>query len=377
MYLHKKIILLLILAIVGTFSCLYGYQSIPRIIRMQITSKIANQIEFDRFLADYSEYQMHLINLCLGHDAPSSFCTKQYFIFNSYLISVDEMRELLLNDERVRFQWIGGLSNRFRTLLIGLHDWNDLIEFIECYSQYGFRGSTVINHTTTRTAFTFQLDKISPSDLFTMIKSNPMVRSIRYSEGWVAGVFLARIDYDCESEVDDIIKDYAHFGDVQWSSIAILPYDGNVFIRFDHIKYDEFRFLDELRNDERIQGVVFHDDTYRWCYPNIVVSQADETVIPMTRITAFPNPAMNSDVNIQVLTKDTQIASSRLNAEMSIYNIRGQRVFVSNDFQLKDGELSFVWNNRDINNQQVASGVYFYRINVNDKIHTGRLLIIK
>ena len=365
MYLHKKIILLLIIAIVGTFSCLYGYQSIPRFIRMQISNQLLDQSEFDKFLADYNQYQMGSISFCSDR-----YCIHHRFIFNSYFIDESDMIQLLLNEPRVRNPRIDNYS-KARIVSLELHDDVDECELIESYSQYRFRGSIIFG---TESDFSFDTSLIYPINMYDMIKSDQRVLSVRFPFGWAGGVIMISANRDFNHH--EFLKSYAHFGDISWGIICnLLDFYGELL--FDYLEYNEFYFLEVLRNDERIDTAEFDFIFSIFCEPNIFVSQDDETVVPITRVSVFPNPVMNNEVNIQVITNDIQKVECRINAEMSIYNIRGQRVFVSNDFQLKDGELFFIWNNRDNNNQPVASGVYFYRINVNNEIHAGRLLVIK
>ncbi|MDD4155797.1 MAG: T9SS type A sorting domain-containing protein, partial [Candidatus Cloacimonetes bacterium] len=63
--------------------------------------------------------------------------------------------------------------------------------------------------------------------------------------------------------------------------------------------------------------------------------------------------------------------------EISIYNIKGQLVKTSKAFQTKDNESIFTWDKRNNQNQSVASGVYFYKIKTDDKVKTGKFLIMK
>jgi len=279
------------------------------------------------------------------------------------------MIQLLQNDPRVFFPRLGE-GSWVRILAIELHEGVDECEFKESYGQYRLRGSYIIGD---ELLLTFDSSLVFPTVFYEMIKSDERVVSVNFTPGWVSGEII--ISADLDFDYDEFVKSYAHLGALRFKpESSIFGFWGILY--HDYRNYDEFHFLEVLQNDERIRGAELNY-IYQTLECESIVSQADETVIPMTRISSFPNPVMNNEVNIKVKTKGSQIFSDMLNAEMSIYNIRGQRVFVSNDFQMKEGWLSFVWNNRDNNNQPVASGVYFYRINVNEEIHTGRLLIIK
>jgi len=106
-------------------------------------------------------------------------------------------------------------------------------------------------------------------------------------------------------------------------------------------------------------------------------SDFDFTIIPLLSSFVYPNPVRSEEVTIVLSASTTTHKRLQNETEISIYNIRGQLVRRSSDFQSNDGKALFVWDRKDINNQDVASGVYFYRIQMNDEITSGRFLIIR
>jgi len=100
------------------------------------------------------------------------------------------------------------------------------------------------------------------------------------------------------------------------------------------------------------------------------VSSSDQVVEYERDTYVYPNPVNGGDVNFKtsIADKDTEI---------SIYNIKGQLVKTSKAFQKKDNESIFTWDKRNNQNQSVASGVYFYKIKTDDKVKTGKFLIMK
>ncbi len=56
------------------------------------------------------------------------------------------------------------------------------------------------------------------------------------------------------------------------------------------------------------------------------------------------------------------------NVDLSIYNIKGQKVKTLTDEKYSKGKHSLIWNGTNDKNQNVGSGVYFYKLNVNGKI---------
>ena len=74
----------------------------------------------------------------------------------------------------------------------------------------------------------------------------------------------------------------------------------------------------------------------------------------------YPNPFNPST------TIDFTIPAAS-NVEMSIYNIKGQKVKTLINKKLKKGRHSVRWNGKNKYNRTVSSGVYFYRLNINGK----------
>ncbi len=84
--------------------------------------------------------------------------------------------------------------------------------------------------------------------------------------------------------------------------------------------------------------------------------------LPVTdyQLANFPNP-FNPTTTISFSIPE----QSKVN--LTIYNIKGQKVkqLVSN--QISAGEHSVIWDGKDSNDNQVGSGIYFYKLNVNGK----------
>ncbi|RLC47466.1 MAG: hypothetical protein DRH57_04005, partial [Candidatus Cloacimonadota bacterium] len=70
------------------------------------------------------------------------------------------------------------------------------------------------------------------------------------------------------------------------------------------------------------------------------------------------------------LPKDTQV-------EISIYNIRGEKVRTLVDESKKAGYHSIIWNGTDHRNRELSSGVYLYKIKTDGYCATKKMLLIK
>ena len=74
----------------------------------------------------------------------------------------------------------------------------------------------------------------------------------------------------------------------------------------------------------------------------------------------YPNP-FNPTTTINYSLKENSKVS------LKIYNIKGQKVKILVNEILPAGEYSAIWNGKDSNGNQVSSGIYFYKLNVNGK----------
>lgn len=101
-------------------------------------------------------------------------------------------------------------------------------------------------------------------------------------------------------------------------------------------------------------------------------SYADDTVVQKTfSLQNYPNP-FNPQTTINYNIPEDG------NVKLSVYNIRGQKVkTLINETQIS-GKHSVVWNGTNTHNKQVASGVYFYKLEINDsKVLTNKMLLLK
>ena len=78
------------------------------------------------------------------------------------------------------------------------------------------------------------------------------------------------------------------------------------------------------------------------------------------QISNYPNP-FNPTTTISFSIPEIGIV------ELSIYNIKGQKIRSLLKDQITAGEHSIVWNGEDNSNKPVSSGIYLYELNVNSK----------
>ena len=62
---------------------------------------------------------------------------------------------------------------------------------------------------------------------------------------------------------------------------------------------------------------------------------------------------------------------------MKIFNTKGQLVKKLIDEYKQKGDYSIIWDGTNKDNKKVASGCYYYRLQVNDRVKTKSLIIMK
>ena len=85
----------------------------------------------------------------------------------------------------------------------------------------------------------------------------------------------------------------------------------------------------------------------------------------------YPNPFNPTTKIVYELPKNC-------NVTLEVYNVLGQKVItlVNNRLQLK-GKHSVVWNAKDVNGNNLSTGIYFYRIKAGDFIQSKKMILIK
>ena len=85
----------------------------------------------------------------------------------------------------------------------------------------------------------------------------------------------------------------------------------------------------------------------------------------------FPNPFNPSTtIFFNLFTENTE------NTELSIYNLKGQKIRTLVSEVLPAGEYSIVWNGKDETGKQVGSSLYFYTLKVNSKIEAAKKCLL-
>ena len=86
-------------------------------------------------------------------------------------------------------------------------------------------------------------------------------------------------------------------------------------------------------------------------------------------ISNFPNPFNPTTTISFSLPEDSDV-------ELSIFNIKGQKIRSLLNNQITAGEHSIVWNGKDASGKKISSGVYLYKLNVNGKSEEVRKCLL-
>ncbi len=84
----------------------------------------------------------------------------------------------------------------------------------------------------------------------------------------------------------------------------------------------------------------------------------------------YPNPFNPSTTIRFSLKNDSKV-------ELSVYNVKGQKVRSLTQSMLEKGNHNIVWNGKDQNGQSCSSGVYFYKLKIDNKVLTRKMLMVK
>ncbi|MBC8384089.1 MAG: T9SS type A sorting domain-containing protein, partial [Candidatus Cloacimonetes bacterium] len=96
-----------------------------------------------------------------------------------------------------------------------------------------------------------------------------------------------------------------------------------------------------------------------------------ENIITTTKLNGnYPNP-FNPTTTISFSLPNEQ------DIELTIYNIRGQKVKTLYSGTADKGDHSMIWEGKNANNKSVSSGIYFYKLKTNENILTRKMIMLK
>jgi hypothetical protein len=104
---------------------------------------------------------------------------------------------------------------------------------------------------------------------------------------------------------------------------------------------------------------------------DLPIDQNEIVMSSQYNLTNHPNP-FNPTTEISFTLTTENVKTSKI----EIYNIKGQKMKQLFKGQLPVGKHSFVWNGTDENDKPVSSGVYLYKLSINNKIQAVRKCLL-
>ncbi len=181
-------------------------------------------------------------------------------------------------------------------------------------------------------------------------------------------------DYDLEKfkilmslggeDPEDFAYSVGYEGDYIEAPNEWTPY----FINLSELQGTSVRFAINCVSEN---AFIFMIDNLRFDSDNAVPT-VDNEVIPVVSSLEqnYPNP-FNPETTISF---DVPQAN---NVSIDVYNIKGQKVKTLVNENMQAGRHSVVWNGKDSNNKQVASGVYFYKMKSGKYSKTKKMILMK
>ena len=105
----------------------------------------------------------------------------------------------------------------------------------------------------------------------------------------------------------------------------------------------------------------------------------NDNINPLNNYTLsnYPNPFHSISKRGSGTTISFDLPKSG-NVDLTIYNIKGQKVKTLTNEKYPKGKHSLIWNGKNDKNQDVSSGVYFYKLNVDGKdVNVKKCLLMK
>lgn len=123
-----------------------------------------------------------------------------------------------------------------------------------------------------------------------------------------------------------------------------------------------------LFNGFYVQNTINGINLYRCGYLNN--QEIPEQYRPMYDLKNYPNP-FNPSTSIYFQL------NHKGHVSLSVYNIRGQKVRTLQEGEMSEGQHRIIWDGCNENHQNMASGVYFYRMIFDNNIETKKMMLIK
>ncbi len=168
-------------------------------------------------------------------------------------------------------------------------------------------------------------------------------------------------------------------GGATWTRIAGIS---GISAQYSSGTYDIASILSPNAHDYRIRFRFISDasdnwvgiflDDIGWIVGSETAIDDSETPIPEKFQLAqnYPNP-FNPQTNISFSLP------SKSNVRLEVFDLLGRRIKALADKSLEAGSYNFVWDGKDESDQQVSSGIYFYRLTTDFGVRQEKMTLLK
>jgi Peptidase family C25/FlgD Ig-like domain/Propeptide_C25 len=88
-------------------------------------------------------------------------------------------------------------------------------------------------------------------------------------------------------------------------------------------------------------------------------------------VSNYPNPFNPSTIISYTLQQPAEVV------ELSVYNIKGQKIWSYNELNVSSGRQEIYWDGRNIDREPVASGIYFYQLTTPGQTINRKMMLMK
>ena len=210
---------------------------------------------------------------------------------------------------------------------------------------------------------------MTPADnnlsFFTIIDTAASVLT-NFNQNTIAGYDLLeeRVDWDFRIEMQQLETLMFSLTDND------LPEDVVVIINIDGIEHDLSREGDfEYEpGDNIVNGMI--------SFVPVWMSETEDSIIPVLSVVNYPNPFYYGNTRSETVNVSFNVPQAD-QVKLSIYNIKGQKVIDLVDDHYQPGRHTVNWDLKDNRDHDIASGVYFSRIEAGGKMSHAKMVIIK
>ena len=160
-------------------------------------------------------------------------------------------------------------------------------------------------------------------------------------------------------------------------NIGVIRMSDDVVSTVDFFSVDDVLDIDlpEMPDEYFRMVLVFPNATYSnliYSYEISDNTDADDNILETADLNLknYPNPFNPSTtISFNLTTEHTE------STEMGIYNLKGQKI---REFSILNNQSSIEWDGTNENNQPVSSGIYYYKLVVDNKIiDTKKMILMK